>query len=81
MIMDLKGLKIRDFEFWGSNALNHGGLRIYWETDYSGFGTTAFVKDNSSGIVVASETLATNDDKSFIKEIMSKFIEMMKIIG
>lgn len=72
-------LKINDFEIVVSS---NGDVRIYihWSSNI-GFGEYTLLYDKEQNAWFAdSESMDSNDDKAFLTELMSMFIEKVEVI-
>lgn len=85
-------LKIDNVDFLSENEYNKGGMRIYWSGSI-GYGTLDIVKragNNGYGFLEDSheemvlegytERMDSNDDKEFIRKILSLIADFVNIV-
>lgn len=84
-------LTIENVDFWSPNNYNKGGMRIYWSSDI-GFGTLDIVKVAGNDgddfeipyeemkLNAYTETMDCNEDKSFIRKILSLVADYLNVI-
>lgn len=89
--VDNINLKITNIDFWSPNKYNKGGMRIHWDSDI-GFGTLDIVKVAVSDgedfespyeemkLNAYTETMDCNEDKSFIRKILSLVADYLNVI-
>lgn len=89
--VDNINLKITNIDFWSPNKYNKGGMRIYWDSDI-GFGTLDIVKIAGNDgedfespyeemkLNAYTETMDCNEDKSFIRKILSLIADYLNVI-
>ncbi len=74
-----KEIYINNFEPFCNEG--YDGIVISWSKSGVGFGEyTIFRKTGADEWFADSECMDSNDDKSFIKELMDKFIDELKIV-
>ena len=89
--VDNINLEITNIDFWNPDKYNKGGMRIYWDSDI-GFGTLDIVKVAGNGgegfespyeemkLNAYTETMDCNEDKSFIRKILSLVADYLNVI-
>lgn len=85
-------LQIDNVDFWSPHERNRGGMRIYWSSDI-GFGELTIVKtkgtegsDYSNApeeieLIVDSEYMDIQADKSFTNKLLSLLVERLIVVG
>jgi hypothetical protein len=66
-------------EFWGSNELSNGGMRIQWNSNI-GFGQLDIWVNKDGKLTADTEGMSTNEDKEFIRLILNKLIDSIDVI-
>lgn len=85
-------LKIDSVDFWSKHKYNKGGMRIYWSGNI-GYGTLDIVKragnnrhdyleDTYEEMVLTAHTerMDSNDDKEFIRKILSLIADFVDVV-
>jgi hypothetical protein len=90
--IDEINFEITNIDFWSHSKTNKGGMRIYWSSDV-GFGTLDIikVKGNKGGdfdspkeelvLHCYTECMDSENDKSFIKKILSLLANNLVVVG
>lgn len=85
-------LQIDNVDFWSKHDYNKGGMRIYWSGNI-GYGTLDIVKragnngydfleDTYEEMVLTAHTerMDSNDDKEFIRKILSLLADFVNVV-
>lgn len=74
--MSNSALKIIEFDFWGKNEFNNGGMRIHWENEEER-GSIAFHKIKDDEIIIDNECTS----KGFINQIFFDIIKDSPLVS
>jgi hypothetical protein len=67
-------------EFWDSNELSNGGMRIHWGGNI-GFGQLDIWVAKDGKLKADTESMSDSNDKEFVKLILNKLADNLDVIG
>ena len=81
MAFEVDKINLDAYEFKPFVNEQYTGVVIRWDSDI-GFGQYTIYKEVGSDLWYAeSEHMDSNDDKSFLKELLKSFVEKLEITG